>query len=264
MSPRWRFAVILGLVIASGVLVAVGCSGPSGDDGASASKVGGGGSPDGTWAEERSATKGPLVATVRTSVDELTIADTVTLRVDFDAREDCRPTLPAVDAFPVEPAFRVDGYRTERPTLDSAGRLRSAAEFELEPILTGDQTVGPFTFEFTLEGDEPAEDGRDKVYTLEVEAIPVGVVSLTAAASAELDIRPLADLVDPAEVAEAREVSSRWIFIAAGAVLLLAAAIAWIVVRSRRGEQVAEVELPSPREAALAALAELERQPAVD
>ena len=51
MSPRWRFAVILGLVIASGVLVAVGCSGPSGDDEASASKAGGGGSPDGKWAQ---------------------------------------------------------------------------------------------------------------------------------------------------------------------------------------------------------------------
>jgi len=260
-SPR-RGRAIAVFVAVFALAALPGCSRPGGGDGTSTRDGGASveSGADGAWAVERSATKGPLTAVVRASVDELTIADTLTLRIDFDAREDCDPKLPGVDELPIAPAFRVEDYRTQRPRLDPDGRLRSAAIFELEPLRTGEQELGPFAFEFTLEGDEPAEDGGEKTYPLEVEALPVVVASLTESASAALDIRPLADPIDPAEVADTAPFPARWIAIVAAAVVALAAVVFLLVRRSRRTEPEREVERATPREAALAALAELERR----
>lgn len=210
----------------------------------------------GAYAVEREAVKGPVTARVGIVDDPITIADRTTLRIELDAREDVRLELPASDEIAIEP-FSVRGYDSEGPVLGDDGRLRATVEVEIEPFLSGDYELGPITVGFTLADEPPGDDGEAKRYTIEVEPVPIRVESLTAQASADLDIR---GLEAPAELeAEPQEPGISWtrvaVFVGIGLALL---ALLIRVLRSRRDAAAPTEPQKTPREAALAALEDLE------
>jgi len=243
-----RAAMLRGLLAAGLGLLAFACV-PADPTGA-----GGSGTPDaGAGGTERSVERGPVRVRVTLDRDSLTIADHVTLRIEAEAEAGVDLVLPEPEEIPLEP-FTVRRTRDERPAREG-DRVVAAREFELEPFLSGEYTIGPVPVRFTLEGADPEPDGSRKVYTAEVEPLPLRVESLTEQASAALDIRANAG---PAEIAR-DPVPSRLPWIAVGAVAgLLALVLLGWWLRRRRTVTVDVARSVPPREAALAALRDLE------
>ncbi len=248
-----RAGLVVGMIAFAILGGLAGCGGDTAESSRESGRESGG---SGAFAVEREAVKGPVIARVGLVDETITIADTTMLRILLDAREDVRLELPTIDEIAIEP-FSIRDYEKDGPVLGDDGRLRATVSLEIEPFLSGDYELGPITVGFTLADDELGEDGAPKRYTIDVEPVPIRVESLTAAASAELDIR---DLEDPAELEPEPSASGPpWVMIAAAAGVALTLLV--LILRRMLGRRVDTAPVAprrSPRESALAALDELE------
>ncbi|MBN1919281.1 MAG: hypothetical protein JW889_15365 [Verrucomicrobia bacterium] len=183
---------------------------------------------------------GAVELTLRIDKSELSIADSFRCVIELKRGKEVAAEIPAFAD--LEQAFTplVVRDRRDMPERIEDGTVIEAQEYELEPLVSGDYTIKPFTLTYT---------SADTEHTLETEPIVLKVTSLGAG-------DPRAELRDIAGPVEIRMARSRfWLWLALGAAVALAGALV-VLVRRRRHETVAP-RVRSAYEIAFDALREL-------
>ncbi len=161
--------------------------------------------------------RGPVAFVVKASRKKITIADRITLVLEVFADQKYQVELPTFGDKLEQ--FGIVDYETITPKLLEDGRIGYRRSYELEPFLSGDYQIPPMMVRFW---EKPRQS--EKVYEIQSEQIVIKVSSLLPEKYDQLKIR---DLAGPVELPTA---ARDWLYIPAGAALLLAAAALGLVV----------------------------------
>ncbi len=215
----------------------------------------------GAWVVDKVYEKGPLAVHVKLDREALTIAETVQLRLEASIEEGYEVTMPSLAEVLGKYEFGILDFTSEPDRLDEQGRRQVSRQYRLEPIVSGTFSIPAMRFVFaeaagasdaTGQGPVAAVDEQEEpTYELLTEPIAVEVSSLLAQERGDLtiaDIKPVAVL--PGRLART------WGWWLAGAAVLGAVVLVWIVWRRRRRGQVVRVLRPA-HELAYERLAEL-------
>ena len=182
---------------------------------------------------DRAYEKGPLSVHVKIDKEQISIADTLRLRLEATIEEGYQITMPRVGDLLDQYEFALMDYQAPPDKLIENNRLLVQREYVLEPMFSGAYSTPALTFVFTEQpgGIEEAGDDKTKAsekhYELHTEAIPVEVTSLLDEDRDDLEIADIKDVVP---------LPSRWplwwIWLVIAAAVLVMAVI--ILVRRRR------------------------------
>ena len=192
------------------------------------------------WALDKVFEKGPLTVHVKLDKDTLTIAETLQLRLEASIAEGYDLTMPSLVEVLGKYEFGVLDFKAEADKLDDQGRRLVCRQYRLEPIVSGTFNIGALSFAFTEHAgpSDAQEQGtatkaadEQSTYELLTEPIPVEVSSMLAEDRADMtiaDIKPVATLPGP--------LSWAWLWWLAGAGVLVAVILVWMIWR-RRGRR---------------------------
>lgn len=234
-------------------LVACGPSDPGATDaGAPADPA----AEDAPEASVTETTRGPVTVRVEVNPAAPSLSDLIRITVTTRVEEGAEAERPVARAALAE--FVMRDFRHEVPEAEGDVEvLRS--HFEVEAEHTGKHLIRPFTVKFRV--TKPGEEGEPgKDYEVATDPLEIDVSSMLGEAQPDLaDLRGPRGLVD----LPAPPTRVPWIWLGAGAGALLAAAVAWVLLRRRRGpaperrltpEEQAYLELQSLVDADLAGL----------
>lgn len=188
---------------------------------------------------DRNFRRGPVSFRVAVSREEITIADRVTMLMEARAEDGYSVEFPGFGEKLEQ--FGIVDYSTPPPELEKGGVVVTRRTYELEPFLSGEYRIPPMMITFHQEGDTT-------LHTLESDTILVSVTSILPEDHAGLEIKDIAGPVSfPANRA--------YIFIAAGCVIAIAAAI--ILIRRYRRRRSEEAYRVPPHEIAYMRLEKL-------
>jgi hypothetical protein len=181
--------------------------------------------------------RGPLTVHLRLSKSSLTIAQTFLLQIESTIQDGYELTMPKID--PLLQTFGLLDFHDLGDRLDEENRLVKTYNYKFEPLVSGNFTIPPLTFNFTETKIGPvAEDAEPKQYTLDTEPIDIEVTSLLGEDLAELVI---ADIVPPVNLPYRVPL---WPFVVIAVVIVAIAII--IFIRLRRKTAVAIARLFKP------------------
>ncbi len=156
------------------------------------------------FAVDKEYKKGPLTVHVKVDRGEITIADTVRLRLEATIDPQYEVTMPAVGEQLNPYELGLLDFQSFPDQLAEENRLLVQREYVLEPIVSGSYTIPELTFTFTEKQTEPAPQNTEEPsgeakasHELRTEAIPIEVTSLVDEKRGDLsihDIKPVADL----------------------------------------------------------------------
>ncbi len=184
----------------------------------------------------------PVELTLRIDKRETTMADSFRCVVELRRGQDVTAQLPVYAD--LEPSFAPLLVRDRRalPQRIENCLVVEADEYELEPLVSGEYTIKPFTLTYTLDGE---------ARTIETEPIELSVTSL-GAGDPRAELR---DIAGPVELPTKR--AGWWIWAGIAAVLIAAAAVVLILLLRRRRHPAAIARRRSAHEIAFDALREL-------
>jgi len=182
----------------------------------------------------------PVVVTVRASRKEITIADFLTLLVEVEAEKRCRAKMPELRDFDFGQFLVKDHYRLPARETKRGSQVQ-AIEFSLEPQLSGEYTIAPFSVSYVLEGELPDEKGNPRLHEIRTEPITISVKSLGAG---DLQTAKLRDIKPPEEMPEVGKRRALFWLAAAGSALIGSAAVVLFLLRRRRKAIPPEKRVP--------------------
>jgi len=186
----------------------------------------------------------PLTVTVLVNRRTITIADSFRCTIEITRGKDVVAALPEFTELEKAFAPLVARDRRTLPERIKDGAVLEAHEYELEPLVSGDCTIKPFTVAYTL-GDEKS--------AIETEPITLSVTSLGAG-------DPRAELRDIAgPVSLDQPGSAWWLWLAGAGGVVVVGIVAWRVF-GRRRPSGAPVKRLAPHEIAFEALRALREQ----
>ncbi len=175
--------------------------------------------------------RGPLTVHQRLDRTNLTIAETLLLQLEAAIEPDYEVQMPKIDK--VLENFGIVDWDNLGTRLAQDNKVVTTYQYRLEPFLSGNYEIPPFTFEF-YDVNDPNQQ-----YQLSTEPLSVEVTSLLGDQRAELTIADIEDVVEmPAEA------SYRWLWLlipvaASGAVAI------WLFLRSKRAKKLIRIFKPA-------------------
>jgi hypothetical protein len=176
--------------------------------------------------------RGPLSVHVRIDKGKLTIAETLLLELEATVGPGYEARMPKVDA--VLEHFGILDWNNLGNKLDKDNNVVSTYRYRLEPFLSGKYEIPAFAFEFVDVNSPEA-----KAYSLSTEPIEVEVTSLLGEDRAKLTIEDIDGVV------EIPKKASLWWVWGLGAVCLIGAAGAWLVLRRKRAMELIRIFRPA-------------------
>jgi len=170
----------------------------------------------------------PLTVTVKVSEESVSVADSFRCVIEIRRSKDMVAELPGFDV--LEKTFAPLLARDKRalPERLEDGFVVEGDEYELEPLVSGEYTIKPFTVTYKL-GDEEG--------TLETEPIQLAVTSL----GADDPRAELRDIVGPVSLPQRATPWWVWVLVAGGIVAV--GNVVFLVLRRRRRSIPAEQRL---------------------
>ena len=178
-------------------------------------------SQDRTFAIDQEFSRGPLTVHVRVDSNSVSIAQLLTVELEAAIQPGYTVKMPPVDKLLEQ--FGIVDRDSLGDKLDADMRTVKTVRYELEPFLTGTYDIPAFEFQFS-DINEP-----DKTYTLETDPIPVEITSLLGEDRDNLVIEGIEDVV-----ALPTQVPWLWIWVSAGAWLLVIATAALMVYLKKK------------------------------
>lgn len=176
--------------------------------------------------------RGPLTVHVRVDKTKATIAETILLELAAAIEPGYDVQMPKVDK--ILENFGIVDWDNLGDKLDGNNNVVSTYRYRLEPFLSGTFPIPAFTFEF-YDVNSP----EDKKYELTTEPIDIEVTSLLGEQRAELKIAGIEGVIEmPAKP------SYRWVW-ALCITGIAAAAVCWLHLRRRRGEELVRIFKPA-------------------
>jgi hypothetical protein len=177
--------------------------------------------------------RGPASVHVRLDKTKITIANTVLLQFEATMGPGYKMQMPAVDK--ALENFGIVDWDNLGEKLDAKNNVVTTCQYRLEPLLSGKYEIPAFTFVFHDANDPNAK------HELASEPIAVEVTSLLGEQRAKLVIE---DIEGPVEMP--RKPISWWIWPAVGLGLaLVAAAVGWFILRSKRAKMLVRIFRPA-------------------
>ena len=193
----------------------------------------------GSFAVDQQHIKGPLIVHVKLDRESISITQTVNLRLEAEIEPGYHLEMPSLADVLGKYEFGILDYRPVPDRLLDNKHLLLVREYRLEPILSGDYTIGALTFRFSKTA--PDEAGAEPhQYELITEEIPVEVTSLL---DEERDDLTLADIRNVAPLPRRYNLTLLWIAVVAGALLL--AVIVWLIKRKRTAALLKRIFQPA-------------------
>jgi len=199
------------------------------------------------FAVDKEYKKGPLTVHVKVDRGEISIADTVRLRLEATIDEKYEVTMPGV-AEQLKPyELGLLDFRSFPDRLVEDNRLLVQREYVLAPIVSGSYTIAELAFMFTEKqpaagGDTAQEATAEPAggHELRTEAIPIEVTSLLDEKRGDLTI------TDIKAVAELPQTHKRlWMGIAITAAALAAAATILYFLLRKKKEKLIRILRPA-------------------
>ncbi len=190
--PAFRTAVRL--IILSSVCLLFSCAGNR-EQGSAAGKR----NDEAPSRHVRSFTRGgaPVRVEVSTSADSITIADQLELVISTIYGPGCTAALPSLADLDLG-GFLVRDHRFEGPAATVGDSLRESVFLTLEPQLSGEYIIAPFTVTFVLEGETVPSSG---VSTPEDETDASRTLVRSETAASDETLKPVHEIVtDPVEI----------------------------------------------------------------
>jgi len=184
----------------------------------------------------------PVELTLKIDKRETTMADSFRCVVELRRGEDVTAQLPVYADLEQSFAPLLVRDRRALPQRIKNGFVVEADEYELEPLVSGEYTIKPFTPTYTLDGKEG---------TIETEPIELTVTSV-GAGDPRAELR---DIAGPVELPTKR--ARWWIWAGVGAVVIAAPAVVLILLLRRRRHPLAVARRLAAHEIAFDALREL-------
>jgi hypothetical protein len=183
----------------------------------------------------------PVIVTAKASKKEITIADFLTLVIEIESPKGFRVRMPELKDFDFGALLVKDHYRL--PGREGAGGSEiGGIEFTLEPQLSGEYTVAPFTVSYTVEREPPDSGGNPPTHEVKTQPVTITVNSLGAK---DLATAKLRDIKPPVALAEPRR-GGAIVWLAAAAVLLVGSgAVVFFILRRRRKAIPPERRIPA-------------------
>ncbi len=183
----------------------------------------------------------PVTVTVKASKKEITIADFLTLVVEVEAEKGCRIEMPELKDFDFGQFLVKDHYRLP-PAEGKRGSKVRAVEFTLEPQLSGEYTIAPFTVSYAVEGELPDSEGKPPLHEVKTEPVKITVKSLGAK---DLQTAKLRDIKPPVALPEPRRRRGILWLAVAGGLLWAGGAVVFVILRRRRKKVPPEKRIPA-------------------
>ena len=206
-----------------------------------------------TFAVDREHVKGPLTVHVKLDRETIDITGTLNLRLEADIEPGYQVHMPSLADVIGKYEFGILDYRALPDKLLDNEHMLLVREYRLEPILSGDYTIGVLTFRFS---ETAGVDGSTEPhqYELTTDEIPVEVTSLL---DEDRDDLTLADIRDVAPLPWRYSLTFLWVVFGAAALLLLL--IIWLIKRKRTAALLRRIFQPA-HELAYQRLQRLERE----
>ncbi|NQT84858.1 hypothetical protein HQ563_17710 [bacterium] len=183
----------------------------------------------------------PVTVTVKASKKEITIADFLTLVVEVESEKGCRAKMPELKDLDFGQFLVKDHYRLS-PREGQGGSEMQATEFTLEPQLSGEYTIAPFSVSYVLESEPPDSEGNPPSHEVKTEAVKITVNSLGAK---DLESAKLRDIKPPVFLREPRRRRGIIWLVVSGGGLLLGGVVLFLVLRRRRKGIPPEKRIPA-------------------
>jgi len=187
---------------------------------------------------DRDFQRGPLAAHLRISRSSLTIAQTFVLQIEAVIQNGYELTMPKID--PVLQTFGLLDFHDLGDKLDEENNLVKTYNYKFEPLVSGNFSIPPLTFNFTEAKIGPVAGVTElKQYTLQTEPIDIEVTSLLGEDLAELviaDIAPLAKM--PGKV-------PLWPFVIIAIVIVAVAIIIFLRLKQKTAVAIARLFKPA-------------------
>ena len=182
---------------------------------------------------DRSHVLGPVTVHVRVDKSKLTIAQTLLLELVAAVEPGYELQMPQVGA--VLENFGIIDWDNPGDKLDENNNVIKIYRYKLEPFLSGNYQLPPFTFEF-----QDVNNAEGKKYELVTEPVDIEVTSLLGEQRSELVIADIEDVVEmPANSSYFRA----WTL---GIVAVFALAVAALIyVRRKRIKELVRIFTPA-------------------
>jgi len=175
--------------------------------------------------------RGPLTVHQRLDKSNLTIAETLLLQLEAETEPGYEVEMPRIDQ--VLENFGIVDWDNLGTKLAQDNKVVTTYEYRLEPFLSGNYEIPPFTFEF-YDVNDPNQQ-----HQLSTEPISVEVTSLLGDQRAELTIADIEDVIEmPAEA------SYWWLWLLIPVAATGAIAI-WLFFRSKRAKKLIRIFKPA-------------------
>lgn len=180
---------------------------------------------------DQSYERGPLKVHVRVDKGKLTIAETLLLEFEASVEPGYELKTPEVEAKLED--FGIVDWLDCGDRLDEKNNVIKKYQYRLEPFLSGNYQIPPFTFEF-----HDANDPEAKKYELVTEPVDIEVTSLLGEQHGELVIADIEDIVEmPATKA--------YLWWTLGAAGVIAAVGVWLYLRRKRVAEIVRIFKPA-------------------
>ncbi len=183
----------------------------------------------------------PVTVTVKASRKEITIADFLRLVIEVEAAKGSQAKMPELKDLHFGHFLVKDHYRLPA-TEKKGGSEVQAVELTLEPQLSGEYTIAPFTVSYVLGGELPDSEGNLPLHEVKTEPVVITVKSLGAK---DLESAKLRDIKPPVALPEPRKSGTTLWLAAAGGTLLVGGAILFVVLRRGKKGIPAEKRIPA-------------------
>lgn len=208
---------------------------------------------DVSFSIDREHTKGPLIVHVKLDRDNISIAETVNLRLEADIEPGYDVKMPSLAEVIGKYEFGILDYRALPDKLLDNGHLLLVRQYRLEPILSGEYAIGSLNFIFTEQSGDPATT-EPHHYELVTDEIPIEVTSLLDEDRDDLAIADIRTVVPLP-----RRYNLTWLWIAAPVGVLALALLIWLLKRKRAEALLKRIFKPA-HELAYQRLRQLEQE----
>jgi len=222
--PLGLCVTIISLLVLAILTLGLGCQEQTGPDD---SEI--------TYEIQKKYERGPLTVNLKVDKAQLSIADTINLRLEATIDPGYEVDLPSLAQALGEYQLGILDYQSFPDKLVENQRLLLSREYRLEPIVSGTYAIPPLKFDFRKKEPTAGSEEQDKQYQLETEAIDIEVTSLLDDQRGDLTI---ADIKD---VASMPQTPVRW-WIWAGAAVGATGLICGLILLLRR-RKVKEIRI---------------------
>ncbi len=183
----------------------------------------------------------PVTVRVKASKKEITIADFLTLVIEVESPKGIQVKMPELKELNFGQFLVKDHYGLPGKEGKDGSKIE-ATEFTLEPQLSGEYAIAPFTVPYVVEGEPPDSEGKPVIHEIKTDSVTITVKSLGAK---DLETAKLRDIKPPVPLPEPRK-RGVMIWVAIGAALVLAGgAVLFVVLRRRKKGIAPEKRIPA-------------------